>query len=69
MSAKLLWLLAASVAPFIKLPTGLLANTAGGGGNVVSNWVGCDIVTPVAPFVAYIELVAYIAFGQAKSIY
>lgn len=53
---------------FIKLFTGLLANTAGGGGNVVNNCAGCDIVTPVALLVTYIGLVAYMAFGRAKSI-
>lgn len=52
---------------FIKLFTGLLANTAGGGGNVVNNCAGCDIVTPVAAvLVTYIGL--YMAFGRAKSI-
>lgn len=57
-----------AVLAFIKLFTGWLAKTAGGGGNVVSNCAGCDIVTPVAVFVTYIGLVAYIAFGRAKSI-
>lgn len=52
----------------IKLFTGVFANTAGGGGKVVNNCVGWDIVTPVAAFVTYIGLVAYIVFGRAKSI-
>lgn len=52
---------------FIKLIVGLLANTAGGGGNVVGNCVGWEI-TPVAPFVTYIEFAEYIALGRAKSI-
>lgn len=54
---------------FIKLIVGLLAKTAGGGGNVVGNCPGWDIVTPVALFAIYIEFAAYIAFGRAKSIY
>lgn len=46
-----------------------MAKTAGGGGNVVGNCAGCDIVTPVALFVMYIAaFAAYIAFGRAKSI-
>lgn len=53
---------------FIKLIVGRLAKTAGGGGKVVGNCVGWDIVTPVALFAIYIELAAYNAFGRAKSI-
>ena len=52
---------------FIKLFVGLLANN-GGGGNVVNNCDGCDIVTPVALLVTYMGLVAYIVCGCAKSI-
>lgn len=53
---------------FIKLIVGLLAKIAGGGGNVVGNCVGWDII-PLALFAMYMEFVEYIAFGRAKSIY